>query len=121
MTLILMKFHRYVTSIGDIIAKAQITNGGPGRCFPNTPFHVTNPFLVILYQPENEYSYSAAGADFLSGSYMQIVIDQIRNASVVVPLINNDGSSYGFNAPGTGEGEVDIYGYDNYPYLVYSR
>jgi hypothetical protein len=46
---------------------------------------------------------------------MQYVIDQVRKAGVVVPIINNDAWSGGHNAPGTGLGEVDIYGHDNYP------
>ncbi|KFY87587.1 hypothetical protein V500_06879 [Pseudogymnoascus sp. VKM F-4518 (FW-2643)] len=89
----------YVASIGAIIAKAQITNGGP----------------VILYQPENEYSGGIEPALFPDGPYFQRVIDQVRKAGIVVPLINNDAWSGGHNAPGTGLGEVDIYAHDNYP------
>ncbi|OBT75836.1 hypothetical protein VF21_04385 [Pseudogymnoascus sp. 05NY08] len=89
----------YVASIGAIIAKAQITNGGP----------------VILYQPENEYSGGIPPAVFPDAPYFQRVIDQVRKAGIVVPLINNDAWSGGHNAPGTGLGEVDIYGHDNYP------
>ncbi|OBT46573.1 hypothetical protein VE00_01868 [Pseudogymnoascus sp. WSF 3629] len=89
----------YVASIGAIIAKAQITNGGP----------------VILYQPENEYSGGIPPALFPDGPYFQRVIDQVRKAGIVVPLINNDAWSGGHNAPGTGLGEVDIYAHDNYP------
>ncbi len=82
----------YMANIGRIIAKAQITNGGP----------------VILVQPENEYS-GATGVPFPVGQYMQYVEDQLRKAGIVVPLISNDASPGGYNAPGTGEGEVDIY------------
>ncbi|KFY31041.1 hypothetical protein V493_01453 [Pseudogymnoascus sp. VKM F-4281 (FW-2241)] len=89
----------YVASIGAIIAKAQITNGGP----------------IILYQPENEYSGGIEPALFPDGPYFQRVIDQVRKAGIVVPLINNDAWSGGHNAPGTGLGEVDIYAHDNYP------
>lgn len=78
--------------IGSIIAKAQITNDGP----------------IILVQPENEYS-GAVGVPFPSGPYMQYVEDQLHKAGVVVPLISNDASTGGRNAPGTGVGEVDIY------------
>ena len=78
--------------IGSIIAEAQITNGGP----------------IILVQPENEYS-GAVGVPFPSGPYMQYVEQQLRNAGIVVPLISNDASTGGRNAPGTGVGEVDIY------------
>jgi Glycosyl hydrolases family 35 len=86
--------------VSETIAKAQITNGGP----------------IILYQPENEYTGACCGVDnFPDGSYMQYVEDQARNAGIVVPLINNDASPDGHNAPGTGVGAVDIYGHDNYP------
>jgi hypothetical protein len=46
---------------------------------------------------------------------MQYVIDQAHNAGIVVPMISNDAAPAGDNAPGTGEGEVDIYGHDSYP------
>ncbi|KAL2823374.1 putative beta-galactosidase A [Aspergillus cavernicola] len=89
----------YVSHIGAVIAKYQITNGGP----------------VILYQPDNEYSGGCCGQEFPNPEYFQYVIDQARKAGIVVPLISNDAWSGGHNAPGTGEGEVDIYGHDNYP------
>ncbi|KAM3534629.1 hypothetical protein MY4038_002041 [Beauveria bassiana] len=88
----------YMANIGAIIAKAQITNGGP----------------VILFQPENEYS-GASVSPFPNKKYMQYVIDQARKAGIVVPLIDNDSYPGGTGAPGTGEGEVDIYGFDSYP------
>ncbi|KAI2686525.1 CAZyme family GH35 [Penicillium roqueforti] len=90
----------YIANVAATIAKGQITNGGP----------------VILYQPENEYSGACCGYDgFPDGAYMQYVEDQARNAGIVVPLISNDASAGGHNAPGTGEGAVDIYGHDSYP------
>ncbi|KAI1392307.1 glycoside hydrolase family 35 protein [Hypoxylon trugodes] len=88
----------YVAQIGAIIAQAQITNGGP----------------IILYQPENEYTVGVS-IPFPSGKYMQYVEDQARRAGIVVPLISNDAAPLGTNAPGTGLGEVDIYGHDAYP------
>ncbi|KAF5027145.1 hypothetical protein F66182_771 [Fusarium sp. NRRL 66182] len=88
----------YMASVGSIIAKAQITNGGP----------------VILFQPENEYS-AAVDTPFPSHSYLKYVNDQARNAGVVVPLINNDAWPGGTGAPGSGPGAVDIYGHDGYP------
>ncbi|KAF7531211.1 hypothetical protein G7054_g9091 [Neopestalotiopsis clavispora] len=88
----------YIASIGSIIAKAQITSGGP----------------VILYQPENEYSWGLPPR-FPDGEYMQYVEDQARKAGIVVPIISNDAAPLGHNAPGTGAGEVDIYGHDDYP------
>lgn len=89
----------YVREIGAIIEKAQITNGGP----------------VIMFQPENEY-YSCADdvEPCPNPEYMQYVVDQWRNQSIIVPFIVNDNNEGNF-APGTGEGAVDIYGIDNYP------
>ncbi|KAF4445819.1 putative beta-galactosidase [Fusarium austroafricanum] len=88
----------YVKHVAGIVAKAQITNGGP----------------VILYQPENEYS-TAQGTPFPNHDYLKYVNDQVRKAGVVVPLINNDAWQGGTGAPGTGPGAVDIYGHDGYP------
>lgn len=89
----------YAAHVGATIAKYQITNGGP----------------IILYQPENEYTGSCCGVEFPDPAYMQYVEDQARNAGVVIPFINNDASAEGHNAPGTGEGAVNIYGHDSYP------
>lgn len=75
-----------------IIAKHQITRGGP----------------VVLFQPENEYS-SGRGIPFPNGRYFQHVIDQARRAGIVVPIINNDVGPAGNYAPGSGVGAVDIY------------
>lgn len=94
----------YVQKIGEIVAKAQITNGGP----------------VILVQPENEYT----GADgdspqaraFPDPIYWDYVQKQYRNAGIIVPFISNDASPKGYFAPnGTNEVHVDIYGHDGYP------
>lgn len=46
---------------------------------------------------------------FPNGYYMQYVEDQLRNAGIVIPIVNNDASPKGDNAPGTGVGAVDIY------------
>ncbi|KAL4904335.1 putative beta-galactosidase A [Aspergillus multicolor] len=90
----------YLSNIGPILAKAQITNGGP----------------IILVQPENEYSLVDLNTDkTLDPSYMQTVEDALREVGIVVPLISNDALNYGNWAPGTGEGAVDIYGHDGYP------
>ncbi|THC91551.1 hypothetical protein EYZ11_008991 [Aspergillus tanneri] len=77
--------------------------------------HITNGGPVILYQPENEYSQACCGVKFPDGEYFQYVIDQARKAGIVVPMISNDAFAGGHNAPGTGIGEVDIYGHDSYP------
>lgn len=84
--------------MGEIIAKAQITNGGP----------------VILVQPENEYSGAAAGVKFPDPVYFNYVKQQLRDAGIIVPLISNDNAPHGYNAPGSAA-PVDIYGHDNYP------
>ncbi|KAK4236777.1 glycoside hydrolase [Achaetomium macrosporum] len=91
----------YAANIARIIANAQINNGG----------------RVILYQPENEYSASRTliGFNFPDPGYMQYVEDQARKGAIVVPFINNDAWSWGHNAPGTGVGQVDLYGHDLYP------
>ncbi|PIG79392.1 hypothetical protein AARAC_007624 [Aspergillus arachidicola] len=73
-----------------IIADAQIANGGP----------------VILVQAENEYSMF---------EYMQYFIDKARDAGIVVTITSNNANNNGYNAPGTGLGAVDIYGYEQYP------
>lgn len=64
----------YSRSIGEIIAKAQITNGGP----------------VILFQPENEYSQAVEGVVFPDPKYFGYVEQQFRDAGIVVPMISND-------------------------------
>jgi len=89
----------YSKNIGRIIAGAQITNGGP----------------VILFQPENEYTSAVGDPLFPDGLYMSEVEQMFRDAGIVVPMISNDASPDGHNAPGTGLGQVDIYGYDGYP------
>ena len=86
-------------NIGHIVAKAQITSGGP----------------VILFQPENEYSQATPDVKFPDGEYLQAVEDQYRDAGILVPFISNDARPQGYQAPGTGTGSVDIYGHDSYP------
>ncbi|EFY85580.1 beta-galactosidase [Metarhizium acridum CQMa 102] len=88
----------YMAHVCDIIAKYQITNGGP----------------VVLFQPENEYS-SGHNIPFPNGQYMQYVINQARSAGISVPMINNDVGPSGNYAPGKGVGSMDIYGHDSYP------
>ena len=81
------------------IKPAQITEGGP----------------IILIQPENEYTQATSAIKpFPDPVYMQYVEDQIRDAGIVVPLISNDASAKGNNAPGQ-PAAVDIYGHDGYP------
>ncbi|KAF2496105.1 hypothetical protein BU16DRAFT_560944 [Lophium mytilinum] len=89
----------YAKSVGEIIAKAQITNGGP----------------IILVQPENEYTGATSDIQpFPDPVYMQYVEDQLRKVGIIVPLISNDAGPEGHNAPGQ-SAAVDIYGHDGYP------
>ncbi|KAK6400540.1 hypothetical protein LTR81_024203 [Elasticomyces elasticus] len=89
----------YVSNIGAIFAKAQITNGGP----------------VILVQPENEYTNGATNVLFPDIGYQETVLQQYRDAGIVVPLINNEAYyKAALWVPGT-PGGVDIYGHDLYP------
>lgn len=57
----------YMANVGALIAKYQITNGGP----------------IILVQVENEYTRAAAGVDFPNGYYMQYVEDQLHDAGII--------------------------------------
>jgi hypothetical protein len=91
-------------NIGETIAKAQITNGGP----------------IILVQPENEYTQATSAIKpFPDPVYFQYVINQLRDVGIIVPLVNNDASAKGNNAPiPTAPGypaAVDIYTHDGYP------
>ncbi|KAH0584129.1 hypothetical protein H2248_009695 [Termitomyces sp. 'cryptogamus'] len=86
----------YMTSISLLIAKNQITNGGP----------------IILVQAENEFS---ASADH--NIYMQAIIDLYRANGIVVPITHNDqhagqAGNFSPDRPGT---HVDIYCGDSYP------
>lgn len=87
----------YMARMGEIIAKAQITNGGP----------------VILVQPENEYTSFAEGEE-PDQDYFIYVEEQLRRAGIVVPLISNEASAKGYVTPET-KAEIDIYGFDGYP------
>ncbi|KAM3084281.1 hypothetical protein ACMFMF_001638 [Clarireedia jacksonii] len=103
----------YIAKVGSIIAKAQITNGGP----------------IILLQPENEYTFCVNETGYmqvnnltitidsmcLEKEYMEYVEDQYRKTGIVVPFIFNDAFPLGNFAPRTGDGAVDIYSFDFYP------
>ncbi|KAJ3511125.1 hypothetical protein NLJ89_g4278 [Agrocybe chaxingu] len=87
---------RYMTVISQIIARNQITNGGP----------------IILVQAENEYSASEN-----NNPYMQAIIDLYRANGIVVPIFHNDvhagrDGNYSPDRPGT---KVDIHCADSYP------
>lgn len=51
---------------------------------------------------------------FPDPNYMEYVYNQAHSAGIVVPLISNDASPGGHNAPGQ-PAPVDIYGHDGYP------
>ncbi|KAJ5682182.1 hypothetical protein N7462_005347, partial [Penicillium macrosclerotiorum] len=92
----------YMTTVGRIIEKAQITHGGP----------------VIMVQPENEYSTWPGVTSFpteMNRQYMDFVKKQLREVGITVPLIINDNEVMGYWAPGSGLGAGDIYGIDAYP------
>ncbi|KAF7861742.1 uncharacterized protein EAF02_010696 [Botrytis sinoallii] len=96
----------YMANIASLIAKYEITKGGP----------------IILYQPENEYSgYSGyVPGGWPDPVYFAYVKKQARDAGVTVPFISNDAYAGGHFAPGdvvngTTIGDVDIYGHDSYP------
>lgn len=98
----------YITAISKIIADAEITNGGP----------------VIMLQAENEYTTfpNVTLSQFpntMAREYMAYVVQQFRDAGITVPIFDNDNTVRGDFAPGTGLGEVDVYGFDAYP-LYYS-
>ncbi|KAJ6619548.1 glycoside hydrolase family 35 protein [Mycena sp. CBHHK59/15] len=87
----------YMTAISKIIARNQVTNGGP----------------IILVQAENEFS---AGAT--RSPYMQAIIDLYRANGVVIPITHNDqhsGQAGNFSPDLPGPGQVNIYCGDSYP------
>jgi hypothetical protein len=88
----------YTKQIGEIISKAQITNGGP----------------VILFQPENEYQNSLPPYPMPEFPYWEAVQEQYRRSDIVVPYINNEAHMRGYISTDT-ESSVDIYGHDGYP------
>ncbi|KAJ3760155.1 glycoside hydrolase family 35 protein [Lentinula raphanica] len=90
----------YLNTISQLIAKNQITEGGP----------------IILVQAENEFSASA-----VNSPYMQAVIDTHRANGVVIREIHNplssgaDGENGNFSPDLPGPGQVNIYCGDSYP------
>ncbi|GJC89832.1 putative beta-galactosidase A [Colletotrichum liriopes] len=86
------------TALGSIIAKAQITNGGP----------------VILFQMENEYNAAIDPYPFPDYDYWKYVDNQFRSQGVVVPYVNNEAWQLGAITALT-PAKVDIYGHDAYP------
>ncbi|KAF2673094.1 glycoside hydrolase family 35 protein, partial [Microthyrium microscopicum] len=94
----------YLDNILGIIADQQITRGGP----------------VIMVQSENEYTgwpglTKTEFPNMENKKYMQGVKQMFLDRGIVVPLYVNDNTVSGYFAPGTGVGELDLYGIDAYP------
>ncbi|KAK3987412.1 glycoside hydrolase superfamily [Cladorrhinum sp. PSN332] len=90
----------YASNVAEILSLYDINNGGP----------------LILYQPENEYTLWLDGFTFPDHKYMQYVENQARNGGIKVPFMSNDAYPAGNDLPNTGDGSVDIYGHDSYPW-----
>ncbi|KAF7291695.1 Beta-galactosidase [Mycena chlorophos] len=87
----------YLNAISKIIAKHQITNGGP----------------IILVQAENEFSQGTT-----QSPYMQTIINTYRANGIVIPTTHNDqhgGLNGNYSPDKTTEGAVNIYCGDSYP------
>jgi hypothetical protein len=92
----------WIQEIGKIIAKNQITNGGP----------------VILNQIENELQETSHNSSNTLVLYMEQVESAFRNAGIVVPSTSNEkgerSQSWSTDYQNVG-GAVNIYGLDSYP------
>ncbi|KAI9732382.1 MAG: hypothetical protein M1834_001590 [Cirrosporium novae-zelandiae] len=90
------------TKISNILAKNQITNGGP----------------VVLLQIENELQETSHKADNTRVLYMEQIENATRDAGIVVPFTSNEkgmrSQSWSVDYENVG-GAVDIYGLDSYP------
>ncbi|EFW99297.1 beta-galactosidase [Grosmannia clavigera kw1407] len=92
----------WVSKIGALIAKNQITNGGP----------------VILNQVENEFVESVHSANSTQVLYMEQLKTAFRDAGVIVPFTHNEkgmrANSWSTDYENVG-GAVNVYGLDSYP------
>jgi len=92
----------WINEMGSILAKNQITNGGP----------------VILDQIENELQETTHSPNNTLVLYMEQIERASRDAGIVVPLISNEkgqrSQSWSTDYEDVG-GAVDIYGLDSYP------
>ncbi|EFQ85763.1 hypothetical protein PTT_19185 [Pyrenophora teres f. teres 0-1] len=92
----------WVAEVGGIIAKNQITNGGP----------------VILAQVENELSETAYDPNNTLVIYMEQLKTAFKDAGIVVPLTHNEkgfrSKSWSTDYNNVG-GAINIYGLDSYP------
>jgi hypothetical protein len=95
-------WEEWVSEVVPIIAKNQITNGGP----------------VVLTQIENELQESTYSASDTLVIYMEQLKTAFKSAGIVVPLTHNEKGmrsmswSTDYNNVG---GAVDVYGLDSYP------
>lgn len=91
----------WIAEIGPIIAKNQITNGGP----------------VILTQVENELTQSKYDPNNTLVIYMEQIKKAFKEAGLIVPTTHNEkgfrGKSWSTDYNNVG-GAVDIYGLDSY-------
>lgn len=92
----------WVAQVGSIIAKNQITNGGP----------------VILTQVENELQETRYVANDTLVLYMEQLKTAFKEAGIVVPLTHNEkgfrSKSWSSDYKNVG-GAIDVYGLDSYP------
>lgn len=92
----------WITEVGAIIAKNQITNGGP----------------VILAQIENELSETQYDPNDTLVKYMEQLKTAFHEAGIVVPLSHNEkgfrSKSWSSDYKNVG-GAVNVYGLDSYP------
>ncbi|KAI4711240.1 hypothetical protein J4E89_003805 [Alternaria sp. Ai002NY15] len=92
----------WIAEVGEIIAKNQITNGGP----------------VILAQVENELQQTRYEANNTLVIYMEQLKSAFKDAGIVVPLSHNEkgfrSKSWSTDYNNVG-GAINVYGLDSYP------
>jgi hypothetical protein len=93
----------WIAEVGTIIAKNQITNGGP----------------VILAQLENELGQTSREPDNTLVVYMEQLKAAFKDAGIIVPLTHNEkgfrAKSWSTDYQPVGDATVNIYGLDSYP------
>jgi beta-galactosidase len=96
------KWQPWISEVGKIIAKNQITNGGP----------------VILNQHENEFTETKYDPNNTLVVYMKQIAQVFEEAGIVVPSSHNEkgmrGVSWSTDYHNVG-GAVNVYGLDSYP------
>ncbi|KAJ5085667.1 hypothetical protein N7532_010438 [Penicillium argentinense] len=96
------KWRPWILKVGEIIAKNQITNGGP----------------VILNQHENELQETVHEANNTLVQYMEQIAEAFSDAGIVVPSSHNEkgmrAQSWSTDYQDVG-GAVNVYGLDSYP------